>query len=780
MRKLIIGLIAVGFVASLFLMYALIMDPKPIVVKDVTVSDDLEMPQSSETAQKEGEANFRDADKARFVVLNPQTKEISQVFGFEKLLNPGMDSSRRDVEKPYLIFYESKYHCRVESDRGVFQIESSKSSSAPKDVRLYGNVKIHIIPKEGSGVTETVVEMDDLVYSSERSEFATDHRVHIISEQAELTGTGLVVLFDSAGGSLDYFYIRDIEEIRLQSLKTSKSDEVVADTQTPQKTDQAGSSQTPSTGDPVASIDNNKPVDAKPVSPLRYYQCKIEDNVVIKYGTELIVTGTDEVNIQNVLLSKLNQNPSPEEPSEPTGTVSAETAAGAPKQVPEPSEQIDEVPVETTNPELLPDQSTTAGPEVIITCDGGLILEPMKDDDGTPVTLLDGPLQIAKITTAPQLTPLIQAANFAGDGDSGDAIETDTTEPMQPKTASAASPETPATVASPDSMPPTEFRAQTIDYNLKTGCGLAHGPIYFKFYQESDPNSPTPEIPTPVIITADKETEFVSEDARTINQVIFKDNVLTVREAQTQGFTQIDNLHSDKLTVDLNETQDGSMGVSQIKMTEGKVYIESQRIQGDREISKVKLYCSEITYNQLDNIILAEGSGRIEFLNNGDTQTTASGSSTAKNKPSVAMVDDFKTIHWDMNRQTIVADGDQATMKLAYYPIIDGRIQKQTFVYSMQLRMSYLPSPVGLQRISTDKAIIYEEWNSDKTERQHYIIGQTLDYDATDENGWMKIAGTPAAPCNVDGARMPEVYVHPVTGAIKAAISTRPGILRGH
>ncbi|MHC5142627.1 MAG: hypothetical protein ACYSOY_03395, partial [Planctomycetota bacterium] len=84
-----------------------------------------------------------------------------------------------------------------------------------------------------------------------------------------------------------------------------------------------------------------------------------------------------------------------------------------------------------------------------------------------------------------------------------------------------------------------------------------------------------------------------------------------------------------------------------------------------------------------------------------------------------------------------------------------------------------------VKKVFTEKSIIYEEWNGDMTKRLHYIVGQTLDYDTVDGGGWMKISGTPAVPCNVDGARMPEVFVHPVTGEIKASISTTPGVLKG-
>ena len=215
---------AVGFVALLFFGYALIMDAEPITVQNVATEDALMMPESGDTVRREGDTDVRVAKAARYVVLDPETKAISRVFGFEKLLNQDAGSSRRQVEKPYMIFHESKFHCRIDADTGMFQVDPSGSNSMPKDARLNGNVKIHVTPKPGSKMSETIIEMDDLVFSSERSELATDRRVYIKSDQVELKGTGLIVIFDSAAGRIDYLRIRDLDRIRWQGLTDSKSE----------------------------------------------------------------------------------------------------------------------------------------------------------------------------------------------------------------------------------------------------------------------------------------------------------------------------------------------------------------------------------------------------------------------------------------------------------------------------------------------------------------------------------------------------------------------------
>lgn len=769
MRKLIIGLIAVGFVASLFLAYALIMDAEPIEFRNVARSDDLEMPESGVAVQQRGDTDVIDVKAARYVVLDPETKETSRVFGFEKLLNPDMDTSRREVEKPYLIFYESDYQCRIDSDTGMFQIETSRSSSTPKDARLNGNVKIHVTPKPGSKMSETVVEMDDLVFSSERSEFATDGKVHIKSEQVELKGTGLIVIFDPASGKIDYLHIRDLEEIRMQGLTDSrsrtKSGTKIANAETVPDTESATSAPIQQAGDSEVPSEKAEEVEVKSPQPLRYYQCILEDNVKIKHGNEIVVVAADQVNIQNILFSKLDQSSGTEEPS---GRVKDK-----PKRAAKPDQPSDE--------EAESELSIEPEPEILVTCDGGIILKPMQDEDAEQMPVAqsalsvgigDTPLRIAKIRPDLQQTSTVGAINLAGETNIA-------TEPNTAASLHTTGNTVLETASDPNDSPPTKFEARKIDYDLLTASGLAHGPVRFTFYQDPDPNSTTPKSWIPVTVTADENARFIADSSRTIKQVVFNGNVLTTRTSQTPDFVQVDNLHGEKLTVDLDEVQTGTIDLSRLRMTEGKVYVESQRIQEDRKLSDVKLYCTEISYDQVHDVILAEGPGKIELVNNEHSQTAGSDPSNPMNRPCVAMVDGFTAIRWDMDKQSIVADGDQDAMKLAYYPILDGRIQKQLFIYSMRLEMSYLQDPIRLKKVFTDKSIIYEEWNSDMTKRLHYIIGQTLDYDAVDGDGWMKISGTPAVPCNVDGARMPEVLVHPVTGEIKASISTTPGILKG-
>ena len=82
----------------------------------------------------------------------------------------------------------------------------------------------------------------------------------------------------------------------------------------------------------------------------------------------------------------------------------------------------------------------------------------------------------------------------------------------------------------------------------------------------------------------------------------------------------------------------------------------------------------------------------------------------------------------------------------------------------------------GLKRIFTDQGIVYREQNPDHT-LIHKIIGGTLEYDVADTSSWVKIQGTKAQPCYMDGVRMPFIYIHPASGQVETSLSNIPGVL---
>ncbi|MHC4951186.1 MAG: hypothetical protein ACYTEU_09420, partial [Planctomycetota bacterium] len=238
-----------------------------------------------------------------------------------------------------------------------------------------------------------------------------------------------------------------------------------------------------------------------------------------------------------------------------------------------------------------------------------------------------------------------------------------------------------------------------------------------------------------------------------------------------------------KLTVFLDKNEDGDTDISNISMTDGKVYAQSQKLKAQEKLSNVRLSCAEIHYDQTDDVMIAKGPGEIRLSNTqgSDTDASAENAGVDFSKPCYVFVEGFDSIQWDLAQEKIIADGQQDQLKIAYIPLVNGKPEKYVFVDSIQFELSFMTNSAGeseLKRVFTDKSIVYKEQNASRSKTLHTIIGQTLEYDTVDGNGWVKIEGTPAMPVNVDGARMPFVYVHPITGEVETKLSTTPGVFK--
>jgi hypothetical protein len=467
-------------------------------------------------------------------------------------------------------------------------------------------------------MSETFIKMDDLTFSSERSEFATDGPVSIQSEQVQLEGFGLILIFDTAAGRIDYLNIRDLEILRI--LNVSESEKATKPKGSAQRRPLASSSVQPS-GSLPKPIDSTSGSHEKTASPSEYYECVFDENVEITYGNELVLSGADQVNIQNILFSAMD--------SGDRAVNSPDSVDHKREQKQKNSEQVPKEPVKT------PSDSNSAK-EVLVRCDGGIILKPMPDEmtaEPAAKAVFNKKTQAIDLFSAQPENALLPPT-----------IQMETTD------------------SEANNAPPAKFEARKIDYDLLTGSGLAHGPVRFTFYQPADSNDTTANPWVPIVVMADKDAQFIADESRTINQVVFNENVLATRRWQQVEYTQLDNFHGDKLTVFFDKNAMGRTGISRIRMTEGRVYVQSRRFKDEQTLSNVKLYCTEISYDRIKEEIVAEGpDGEIQLNNSHVTEAAASEESTGVDlgKPCYVYVNGFDSIQWNLAEQKIVADGQQ-------------------------------------------------------------------------------------------------------------------------
>ncbi|MEN6309177.1 MAG: hypothetical protein ABFD91_15630 [Anaerohalosphaeraceae bacterium] len=418
-RKMIIGITALVVVALLFMGYLQLTETKGVKTADESSVQAIPDQPVDPQARQIDQTKIIGVNQARYTIMDPQTRQIRRIFGFEKLVNPGTQSNNWQVLKPYMYVFEDRFRCRMDADKGDIQVEDSGSTPIPQDAQLTGKVVIRLLPVEGQKFTETVILLDDLNYSSERSEFFTNGPVELISAQARLVGKGMLMMHNPANGRIEYFQIKDLEYLRLKNAVSSKlfgsaSDDPAGKADTGTAKTENGDKPAPvkrvsPDTKAVAGTAQTEPNSADLTMPPLLYQCALHDNVEIQYAKQAIIKGAQEITILNMLFG-----PQPGGEASGDTTASQDAAATAepePLAVQSPGTLLEgELPWEqrTKLPDVPADDDTT---DVIVTCDGGIVVKPMDSlYDGTTAVSLDvqvtgKPLLIQRLDAAAGQTP---------------------------------------------------------------------------------------------------------------------------------------------------------------------------------------------------------------------------------------------------------------------------------------------------------------------------------------------------------------------------------------
>lgn len=740
-RKIIIGIIAGLITAALFAAYLRLTGTKGIPVSGGSAVQEVADQPFDPKAKRIDDTIVHSVQQSRYTILDPQTRQVSRIFGFESLLNPGVQSNNWQVEKPYINFFEKRFSCRMDAERGVFEMEPSGGSRIPQNAQFTGKVVIRLQPIEGRQFTETVILMDDLSYSSERSEFFTAGPVKLVSAQTRLVGKGLLMIYNPASQQIEYFEIQKLEYLRLKNTVESKllgqsTEPAVlsaAETKTPTvaQNEPAAASQT---------VTTDTPQNESNAAPL--YQCTLNDTVRIVYGDQVIVNSADRINLINIVFG--GKSDTADKTTEPNHTASvppdsSQLANQAPptQNPPPPAKQAD---VEWANRMTLP--ATPADDDardVVVTCRGKMIFKPMN-------SLL--------VTASPSVQNDSNAPSQAAADESVSAVAQETT----------------VMDSSNSAQKPARFEATRIDYNLTQGDAVAVGPVRFSFHTPADANDPGSSVP--VIISAQKNAEFFAGDKKSIRQVVFNGNVVSDATEARSADKSIRRLYGDKLTVDLAADPNGKTQMAHVAVTGGDVRLEAVRFLNDVKISHIKLNCKRFDYEGELQTIVAAGPGEIQ-LNNKDipaADPNAPAQSLDFRQPCVALVNGFDTLTWLRPENKIRVDGSAESMNLSYMTIKNGKPDAITNAQMMNAVLYIARDAAGrdmLKELTADHGVFMEQVG------QHTLKGQKLRY--TGDDGWVRIEGDETQPCFVDGIKAPMINYNLQTGQLKTQLSTAPG-----
>ncbi len=353
-RKLIIGLVSLAVVFAVFLLYNLMSETPPIdidrgaeLAKEVADSNAAEFDREVGKIADVGVGTIR---KAKYTHLNAQ-KQLDREFGFEKLLHEQGD--QWEIEKPYMNIFRRNFKCYITADKGTVQIEDALGRATPKDATLTGNVVIHILPETATGVKESFVYLDDVVYISERSQFSTAGPVKFISPDAQMLGRGMEFVYNDELNRLEFLRIVHLEDLRIR---------------TSSKASLLGSQQTEPPAEPVAgdvtqeqAVEQNAKVADRKSGV--HYRCLFDKNVVVNTPQQTVLT--DRLSINNILLSKASSSKSAKADETRSDTSGTLTKAA--------------------------DESTEEFVDVTVTCDGGILVTPMDSPAAPESSVKIGP-----------------------------------------------------------------------------------------------------------------------------------------------------------------------------------------------------------------------------------------------------------------------------------------------------------------------------------------------------------------------------------------------------
>ncbi len=279
-RKFRVAFIAVVAVLAIFLLYnSLFRTPKiKIDYGDSTAVDDVNQTRLAQDAAHVGPVSLGTLEMARFSTLDPKTKQPEREFGFERLLHE--EGDQWEIEKPYMNIFRPELTCYITAETGYVVLESDVNPPNPTDATLTGNVVAHIVPTPGSDVTESFIYLDDLTFISSKSRFFTAGPVTFVSQDAQMQGKGLEMIYDDQNKRLALLRIEQLEHLQF---KVQKGYSLA----------QAGVRKVKNQGgDSISAADTAK---------LESYRCVFSGNVVIDAGQQFIAA--DLISISDIIWS---------------------------------------------------------------------------------------------------------------------------------------------------------------------------------------------------------------------------------------------------------------------------------------------------------------------------------------------------------------------------------------------------------------------------------------------------------------------------------------------
>lgn len=294
----------------------------------------------------------RRVEQTRFFHTN-ERNEIDREFGFEQLLHE--EGDQWEITHPYMVLILPSFRCRVTADRGKVQLDMAFGRPMPSDATFSGNVVIHVIPDEPNDPRECFIHLDDVGFLAARSLFSSSGAVRFLSRSAQLTGSGLELLYDEARSRVELFRVFKLDSLRLRSSEFGSMTSVAS-----QPRPAAAAPSTSFVGPDGAPAPTQPDPDGTPAD---YYQCVFRGNVTIT-TPDRVVVAHDLLSLNKILWS---------------GSKTSDRAAGDapdPNKPPVAPYRVPDALDTRASSHLALDSIPEHLFDVVVTCDGGFTVAP--------------------------------------------------------------------------------------------------------------------------------------------------------------------------------------------------------------------------------------------------------------------------------------------------------------------------------------------------------------------------------------------------------------------
>jgi lipopolysaccharide export system protein LptA len=750
LRKLCIWLISLGAVLVIYLLVNLISNTGPIEIstRGDTGANFADTAAESNTVEfdgkigKVGDVGVGTIQKAKYTHLDSQ-KQVDREFGFEKLLHA--EGNEWEIEKPYMNIYRHNLKCYMTADEGKVRVEDAVGRATPTDATLTGNVVIHVLPEEGSSVEESFIYLDDVIFTSEKSQFSTAGPVKFTSQDAQMEGSGLELVYNDGLDRLEFLKIINLESLRIrQSSKASLISSQASGASHaahPLETSREEQTEQPEKRDKGRETGGGE-----------YYKCIFRGNVVIDCPEQVILA--DEVSINNILWSGVSGTSGAERRRQPWlgGHPQADKVSDSPRPLGagEKSESRDSPaqrwagPGEPNeSPEQFVDLSggasgaarrrqpwlgghpqadvAEAKADIVVTCDNGITVVPM-----------DCPEMSEKVVT------------------DDNSLKTFNDKRGRPT-----------------------FIARRIDYCIVKENIVANGPSELTFYANDIMGAEGRSTAVPIKVTAREKAEFLPA----LNQVIFEGNVQCSMLRENVNFQQKYALSAPKFTVDLSKDKQFQANIKHLTASGEVVQLDTSKWAGGELLGFTKLKCLRFDYDAAQQMFLAAGSGIIAVDNSKIAEPGKKVGKFSLQRPCYAVVRNFDTLKYLKEADLITADAGSEQILIDYFPVVKGKQEQQTSATANHIEAVLYETSSGQTELSTLRTkggITYEE-GKEKKGKTVQFVGSEMFYDSG--KSMITAWGDQSQPCFLNGALAPGIEYDLKTGTIKTKI-IGPGMLQ--